>query len=84
MPAPRGGKFALIAELEEGIEMPGAFERDAAALAAVATARAAPRDEFFPAKRHTPVPSASSYDPDLRFVNEHPIVSTVLWSVKGR
>src|SRR5690606_31498975 len=68
--AVRGLEAPLHAEVCERVEPLARHEIDAAAAAAVAAVRPAPRDELLAAKADRAVAAATGLDANLRFVDE--------------
>src|ERR1700722_7092883 len=66
-----GFEFAIVAVAEKRVVVRIRFEINAAAVAAVASGRAAAGNEFFTAKRDTAVAAAAGLDQDFCFVNKH-------------
>ena len=65
-----GTELALVAEVDEGVEVFVGLDPDAAAVAAVAAIGAAERDEFFATEADAAVAAATGKDGDNGFVNE--------------
>jgi hypothetical protein len=66
-----GSEVAIVAEFQEGVEVLGTFQINAAAVAPIATAGAATRDELLPPESHTAVSACARRHVDLGLVNEH-------------
>src|SRR5580765_1981537 len=66
-----GFEFAIVAVTEKRVVVGIGFEIDAAAIAAIAAARAAAGDVFFAAERNAAVAAVAGLDCDFCFVNEH-------------
>jgi hypothetical protein len=66
-----GGKFPLVAKLQQRVQVFGAFKVYVAAPAAIAAAGAATGHKLFPPKRHTAVSAVATCYTKFGFVNEH-------------
>src|SRR5690606_17553501 len=64
------GVVALVAEVDQGVEVLVGDQPDAAAVAAVATVRATERDELLAAEADAAVAAVAGRHEDLRFVDE--------------
>src|SRR5271169_4973888 len=71
MPAAIRFKFAIVAVAEKRVVIGIRFEINAAAVATVASGRAAARNEFFAAKRDAAVAASAGLDQNFCFVNKH-------------
>src|SRR5690606_10655912 len=65
-----GAELALVAEVDQGVEVLVGLQPDVAALAAVAAVGAAERDELLAAEAHATVAAVAGADGDLCFVDE--------------
>src|SRR5690606_25388437 len=65
-----GAELALVAEVDQGVEVLVRQQPDAAAIAAVAAVRAAQRDEFLAAETDAAVAAVACAYLDFGFVNE--------------
>ena len=61
---------ALVAEVDQGVDVLIGNQPDAAAIAAVATIRSTERNKFLATKAHAAVATGAGLDVDLRFVDE--------------
>jgi len=71
MPPPLSLEYLFVSEMQQGIDPIGALDIYAASIAAVTSAGAALRNEFFPPERDTPVPSVSSDHMNFCAVYKH-------------
>jgi len=71
VPAAAGAELALVAEIQQRVELAGADEHHVAALAAVAAAGAAARDEFLPPEGDAAVAAGAGPDLDGGVIDEH-------------
>ena len=65
-----GAELALVAEVDQGVEVLVGLQPDAAAVAAVAAVRAAQRNELLAAEPHATVAAVTGADLDFCFVYE--------------
>ena len=68
VPPPTGFKEAVVAELEQGVQVLGTFESDITAPAAVTAARSAAGNKLLPTESHATVSTTAAGDMYLRFV----------------
>jgi len=71
VPAAVRTERVVVAEFQERVFLIVGDQVDAAAVAAVTSARTASGDKLFPPKGNTAVPAVSGVDRDFRFVYEH-------------
>jgi hypothetical protein len=71
MPAAFGAECVIESELQERIFVDVRRDVDTAAIAAVAAARAAPRDEFLSAEGDATMSAVPGLNCDFGFVDEH-------------
>jgi hypothetical protein len=64
-------KNTVVPELQQSIQVFGAFQGDIAAPATVAPTGPATRNELFTAEGNTSISALAAGNPDLGFVNEH-------------
>jgi hypothetical protein len=67
--------LGVEAEVNEGVVAEGGGHEDVAAVASVASGRAALGDKFFAAEGHAAVATVAGLDPDSCFINKHAISS---------
>src|SRR5262249_17611506 len=66
-----GFKFAVVAIAQQRIVVRIRFEKDGAAVAAIAAGRSAARNVFFAAKRDAAVAAVAAFHEDLGFIYKH-------------
>src|SRR5215470_17252171 len=69
--APRGPKFAIVAVTQQRVVVRIGFEKDAAAVAAVASGGPAARNILLASERHAAIAAVARFHENLRFIDKH-------------